>query len=149
MRILGIDPGDKNIGVAISDTTCTIASPLTVIQHISRTIDAATVATLALDNCVDKIIVGQSFDLDGKPNFQGRKAARLAAAIRSQTDIKIELWDEAYSTQEARRARIALRSPRSKRKGHLDEFAATFILQSYLDSRFPSENQNPSSQVNK
>ena len=135
MRILGIDPGDKNIGVALSDPSGTIASPLTVLHHVSRLIDAATIAELARENHAGQIIVGQSFDLDGKPNFQGRKAARLAAAVRTQTSLPIELWDEAYSTQVARSARITLGSPRSKRKGHLDELAATVILQSYLDSK--------------
>jgi putative Holliday junction resolvase len=142
MRILGIDPGDKNIGVALSDPTGTIASPLTVINHVSRLIDAASIAELARENRTSKIIVGQSFDLDGKPNYQGRKAARLAAAIRTQTDTLVELWDEAYSTEVARSARIALGSPSSKRKGHLDELAATVILQSYLDSRMLVEKRD-------
>lgn len=148
MRILAIDPGDKNIGVALSDPTGAIANPLTAIQHVSRPIDAASIAELARENRTDKIIVGQSFDLDGKPNFQGRKAARLAAAIRTQTEIPVELWDEANSTQKARRARIALGSPRSKRKGHLDELAATVILQSYLDSRSSTEERGPSPTTN-
>ena len=135
MRILGIDPGDKNIGVALSDPTGTIANPLTVIQHVSRPIDAATVAQLARENNVGRIIVGQSFDLDGQPSFQGRKAARLAAAIRTQTEIPVDMWDEAYSTKIARGARIAMGTSRAKRKGHLDELAATVILQSFLDNQ--------------
>jgi putative Holliday junction resolvase len=139
MRILGIDPGDKNIGVAICDPSETIAGPLTVIKHVSRLIDAAAIAELARQNNAGKIVVGQSFDVDGKPNFQGRKAARLAAVIRSQSSLPVELWDEAYSTQSARSARIAIGSPRSKRKGHLDELAATVILQSYLDRRSPED----------
>ena len=143
MRVLGVDPGEKNIGVALSDPTGTIASPLTVIQHVSRPIDAASIVELAHQNSAGKIIVGQSLDIDGKPNFQGRKAARLAAAISTQTDIPVELWDESYSTQEARAAQIAIGSPRSKRKGHLDELAATVILQSYLDQRQETENRNP------
>jgi putative Holliday junction resolvase len=143
MRILGIDPGDKNIGVALSDPSGTIANPMTVIQHISRPIDAATIAELARHNHVGRIIVGQSFDLDGKPNFQGRKAARLAAAIRGQTEIPVELWDEAYSTQAARSARITLNSPRAKRTGHLDALAATVILQSYLDTNPTTDQPNP------
>lgn len=134
MRILGIDPGDKNIGVALSDPTGTIANPLTVVRHVSRPINAATIAGLARENSVGKIIVGQSLDLDGKPSFQGRKATRLAAAIRTQTEIPVELWDEAYSTQEARAARIQMGTTRAKRQGHLDELAATIILQSYLDN---------------
>ncbi|MFN2152368.1 MAG: Holliday junction resolvase RuvX [Anaerolineales bacterium] len=143
MRILGIDPGDKNIGVALSDPTGTIANPLTLVAHVSRPIDAATIAQLARENNVSKIILGQSFDLDGKPNFQGRKAARLAAAIRTQTEIPVELWDEAYSTQQARGARIAMGTTQSKRKGHLDELAATVILQSYLDSKPQTAGNDP------
>ncbi len=135
MRILGIDPGDKNIGVALSDPTGTIANPLTVVQHVSRPINAAVIAELARENGAGEIVVGQSLDLEGQPNFQGRKAARLAAAIRTQTEIPVALWDEAYSTQEARAARIQMNSTRAKRHGHLDELAATVILQSYLDGR--------------
>jgi putative Holliday junction resolvase len=142
MRTLCIDPGDKNIGVALSDPSGTIANPLTVIQHVSRLIDAATIAGLARDNRAGKIIVGQSLDVDGKPSYQGRKAARLAAAIRTQTEIPIELWDEGYSTQEARTARIALGTTRAQRRGHLDELAATVILQSYLDRGVGTEEQN-------
>ena len=147
MRILGIDPGDKNIGVAISDPTCTIASPLIVLKHISRPIDAATISEIARDNNVIKIVVGQSFDIDGKPNYQGRKAARLAAAVRSQTNIPVELWDESFSTQNARNARIVMGSARSKRRGHLDELAATVILQSYLDNHPPNRDDDLSSSV--
>ena len=133
MRILGIDPGDKNIGVALSDPTGTIANPLTVIQHVSRPINAASIAQLAAEHGAGKIIVGQSFDPDGKPSFQGRKAARLAAAIRTQTEIPVELWDEGSSTQTARGARLHMGTRRAQRRGHLDELAATVILQSYLD----------------
>ncbi len=138
MRILAVDPGEKNIGIAISDPTGTIAGPLTLLKHHSRPIDAATIATIATENEVIKIIVGQAFDLDGKPNFSGRRAARLAAAIRTQTELPVELWDESNSTQMARSARIAIGSNRRKRGGHLDELAATVILQTYLNSKTES-----------
>lgn len=137
MRILAIDPGDKNIGVAISDPTSTIANPLTIIKHISRSIDAATIAQLALDNEAKLIIVGQALDPDGKPTPQSRRSARLAAAIKNQTNLPVELWDESGSTQAARQARIALGVSRDKRKGHLDDLAATYILQTYLDVHHP------------
>ena len=57
----------------------------------------------------------------------------MAEAIRSQTELPVELWDEAGSTQEARAARIAMGVRRAKRSGHLEDLAATYILQSYLD----------------
>jgi putative Holliday junction resolvase len=135
MRILSVDPGEKRIGIALSDPTGTIANPLTVLDHVSRPIDAATVAQLARENDAKKIIVGQSLDLDGKPNISGRRAARLAGAIRTQTELPVELWDESYTTQDARAARIHLGATRKKRGGHLDELAAALILQSYLDAR--------------
>jgi putative holliday junction resolvase len=133
MRILGIDPGEKNIGIAISDPTKTIASPLSVFAHISRPIDAATIAQTAHENDVGRIIIGQALDLDGKPTLSGRRAARLAGAIRTQTDIPVVLWDESNSTQIARSAQIAIGASRQKRRGHMDEMAATVILQSYLN----------------
>ena len=139
MRILAVDHGEKRIGLAISDPTGTIANPLTVIQHVSRTIDAAQVAALAAEHGVGMIIVGQSFDEDGQPNLAGRRAARFAGALREQTDLPVELWDESFSTQKARAARIQMGVSRKQRAGHLDQLAATVILQSYLDAHSPSK----------
>ena len=139
MRILGIDPGEKNIGLAISDPTGTIANPLTVLTHLSRPVDAATIAQIAEEHQITRIIVGQALDADNRPTFQSRRSARLAQAIRSQTAIPVELWDESGSTQAVRTALITANAARSKRKGHHDELAATYILQTYLDA-------NPSSQ---
>ena len=66
MRILAVDHGEKRIGLALSDPTGTIANPLTVIKHVSRTIDAAQVATLASEHEARLIVIGQSFDENGQ-----------------------------------------------------------------------------------
>jgi putative Holliday junction resolvase len=134
MRILAVDHGEKRIGLAISDPTGTIANPLSVIRHISRAIDAAQVATIALEHEAGVIVIGQSFDEDGQLNLAGRRAARFAEALQGQTDIPIQMWDESFSTQKARAARIQMGVSRKRRSGHLDEIAATVILQSYLDA---------------
>lgn len=134
MRILAVDHGEKRIGLAITDTTGTIASPLKVINHVSRVIDAAQVAETAAENGVELVVIGQSFDEQGAPNLAGRRAARFAEALKTQTQISIVLWDESFSTQEARNSRIEMGIRRKKRAGHLDELAATMILQSYLES---------------
>ena len=134
MRVLGIDPGAKRLGLAISDLSGTIANPLTVIGHISRPVDAAAIAAIAVENQAGLIVVGQSMDEEGQPTQEGRRAFRLAAAIRGQTSLPVVLWDEADSTQSALAARRALGSSRRKRGGHLDELAATVILQSFLDA---------------
>ena len=134
MKILAVDHGEKRIGLAISDPTGTIANPLNVVKHISRLMDAAQIATMAAENQAELIVIGQSFDEDGQPNLAGRRAARFAEALGEQTSIRIELWDESFSTQKARSASIQMGVSRKKRAGHLDEIAATVILQSYLDA---------------
>jgi putative Holliday junction resolvase len=137
MRILAVDHGEKRIGLAISDPTATIASPLKVIQHVSRLMDAAQVATLAAENDVALIVVGQSYDEEGKPNLAGRRAAKFAEALKGQTQIPLVLWDESFSTQEARAARIEMGVSRKRRAGHMDELAAVMILKSYLEANKP------------
>jgi len=139
MRVLAVDHGEKRIGLAISDPTGTIANPLAVVRHVSRTIDAAQVANIASEQEAGLIVVGQSFDEGGQPNLAGRRAARFAEALGGQTDIPIQMWDESFSTQKARAARIQMGVSRKQRSGHLDEIAATVILQSYLDAH-PSSN---------
>ena len=134
MRILAVDPGEVNLGLALSDPTGTIASPLGVIRHVSRPIDAAAIAEMASEHQARRIVVGQALDDDDRPTMQSRRAARLAAALRLQTDLPVELWDESGSTQEARTARRAMGVKRSRRAGHLDELAAVVILQAYLEA---------------
>ena len=137
MRILAVDHGEKQIGLALSDPTATIASPLKVIKHVSRLMDAAQVANLAAENEVALIVIGQSYDEEGKPNLAGRRAAKFAEALKEQTQIPIILWDESFSTQEARATRIEMGVSRKKRAGHMDELAAVMILRSYLDANQP------------
>ena len=134
MRILAVDPGERRIGLALSDPSATIANPLCVLQHVARQVDAAAIAQLAQENQAGRIVVGAALDDDGLPTPQSRRAGRLAEAIRLQTDLPVELWDESGSTRVARSARLAMGVSRRKRSGHLDEIAATVILQTYLDA---------------
>ena len=133
MRVLAVDPGTKNIGLAISDPTGTIANPLTVIKHVQREKDAARIVEIAEAHDAERIVVGQSLDEEGQPTLQGRQARRLAEAIRARTSLPVVLWDEYGSTQAARKAYVAMGVKRKERRGHLDAIAATVILQSYLD----------------
>lgn len=133
-RVLAIDPGDKRIGVAISDESGSIARPLTVIVHTSRMVDAASIAQVAFENGVSRIIVGQALDSENRVTPQGRKSNRLADAIRDQTNIPVLLWDEGNSTQTAKSIRLDMGTKRKKRVGHQDDKAAAVILQDYLDS---------------
>ena len=134
MRILAVDHGEKRIGLALSDPTGTFASPLTVIKHVSRLLDAAQVANVANENDAGLIVIGQSFDEEGLPNLAGRRAAKFAEALKEQTQIPVELFDESFSTQDARATRIEMGVSRKKRAGHMDELAAVMILRSYIES---------------
>lgn len=137
-RILAVDPGQKRFGIAVSDPTGLIANPLTILEHISREQDAAAIVSLAVEHQAEKIIIGQALSEDNQPTPQSRRAERLAHAIRQKTHLPVELWDESGSTQAARQAHIAVggtaRKRRQKGHGHLDDLAATYLLQTYLDA---------------
>lgn len=133
-RVLAVDPGEKRLGIAISDPSGRFARSLAVLNHVSRATDAAAIARLAAENEAVQIILGQALDADGLPTPQARHALRLAEAVREQTSIPVELWDESGSTKAARAVRLEMGVSRRKRSGHLDDLAAAIILQSYLDA---------------
>ncbi len=135
MRVLGVDHGEKRIGLAISDPAGNIARPLSILNHVSRAADAAQVAAVAAEQGAECIVVGQSFDEEGRPNAAGRAAERFAEALKDQTTVPIVLWDESMSTLDAQQIQIEMGVPRTKRAGHLDDAAAATILQSYLDAQ--------------
>jgi putative Holliday junction resolvase len=134
LRILAVDPGDVRIGLALSDPTGVLASPLTIIKHESRASDALRISRFADENDVELIIVGNPLAADSRPTLQSRKAKRLAAAIRDASSLPVELWDESDSSQVARQVRQELSLSQKKRAEAIDALAATVILQTYLDS---------------
>jgi putative Holliday junction resolvase len=132
MKILAVDPGEKRIGLAVSDPTGTIARPLCVIRHQSRAVNAQKIAKIAQSEGVALIIVGQALDSQGEVGHQARKSQRLAEAIVSNTDCAVIMWDESGTTQAAIQSRIDLGVSKKRRKGHLDDLAASILLQDYL-----------------
>jgi putative Holliday junction resolvase len=133
MRILAIDPGDKRIGLAITDPTGTIATPLQVLLHVSREQDAQTIKELATRNQVVLVVIGVALDEDGGDTPSSRKARRLGDTLASILDVKIIYEDEAGSTREARETALTAGFRQRERKGHLDQMAAAILLQRYLD----------------
>jgi len=91
------------------------------------------IAHSAAEHDATLIVVGQALDDEDGQTPSSRRAARLAGAIRSQTDIPVIMWDESNSTQIAQAALLAMHIKKQKRKGHADDLAAVVILQSYLD----------------
>lgn len=135
MRIMAIDPGSKRIGLAISDQTGTFAQPLMIFDHFSKEKDLEIIIYHAINNKVETIIVGCSTDENGDPTFSGKRSIRLAENLKNKLDLPVILWDEYHSTLDARETRKLLNTTRKKRSGHLDDLAATIILQSYLEEQ--------------
>jgi putative Holliday junction resolvase len=140
-RILGIDPGEKRIGLAISDPTKTIASPLSILEHISREKDARAILSIAEENEVSLIVIGLALDWNGEISFQGKKSIRLVEQIRSITEIPIVLWNEYGSTSTVNDAHRMMGISKKKKPERVDDLAATVILQTYLDDMIANKNQ--------
>jgi putative Holliday junction resolvase len=141
-RLLAVDPGEKRIGIAISDETGTLASPLEVLLHVSMTIDAAQIAGLAMENGVKTIIVGVPTGGQGEEIPQTRHAQKLIESIRSQTQIPVIGWDEWGSTKKALEILIASGRSKTKRGGHQDALAAAVILNNYIEENPGGEIQH-------
>jgi putative Holliday junction resolvase len=133
MRILGVDPGEKRIGLAISDETGMIANPVGVVIHSSRNKDADVILSQARELNAGLIIIGQALDEEGKPTASSRSAERLADEIRSRGEVPVEMVDEYGSTNEAQTTAFEMGLKRKNRRGHRDTIAAVIILQRYLD----------------
>ena len=128
---MAVDYGDVRIGIAVSDPTRTLASPLATLKNDKNIIDA--VAKLALEYDVEKIIVGYPLNLKGQRGFSTEKVDRFIGNL-SSAGLEIESWDERFSSVTAvnllHEAGVNIR----KDKGRVDRSAAAVILQYYLDS---------------
>jgi putative Holliday junction resolvase len=124
--ILGVDPGDVRIGVAVSDALGIIARPLDVIRHTSRREDAIAILNLAKTHQAGEIVVGIPFGLDPEPGSQARKAMHLVDALREEGTFIVHAWDESGSSQRA--GSLDSHQP-------IDALAAAVILQDFLDAK--------------
>jgi putative Holliday junction resolvase len=136
-RILGLDAGDRRIGVAISDPMRSFALPLRSILADGREID--TIETLVRAEGVGEIVIGLPLSLSGEDSAQTGRVREFAARVESRLGLPVHLWDERLSTQEAQRLAEAPRRERAGRRRQrpepvdTDAIAATVILQAFLD----------------
>ena len=142
MRILAIDPGEKRIGLAISDPTRTIASRLSVIVHESFAMDLQRIHDLVSKNDVGLVVVGQALDDEGESTASSRRATKFGQGLVDKYQIAVVYYDEAGTTNEAKQTAFDLGVKRKKRQGHLDDLAATILLQRYLDTTLDKEESN-------
>ena len=133
MRILGLDIGEKRIGVALSDPLGIIASALTVIERTTDEAAIKQIINLALENEAERIVVGMPRSLDGSLGKQAQAVQSFIDLLKERTQLPVVSWDERLSTVAAERALLETGMKRDKRKKHRDSLAAAFILQGYLD----------------
>jgi putative Holliday junction resolvase len=140
VRIVGLDVGERRIGVAVSDATRTLARPLGVLHAAGLERDAPRVAAAEVarlageDDGVSSIVVGLPAHLDGSDSPMTPRVRKFAAELGRLTELPVALQDERLSSREAE-SRLALREKDWRvRKARLDAAAAAIILQDYLDT---------------
>jgi putative Holliday junction resolvase len=135
MRLLGLDVGDKTIGVALSDETATLATGLETIRRTALQRDLRELAGLAQDREVKTVVVGLPRSLNGSEGPQARKVMAFVEALKAAVKVPVVTWDERFSTVAAENALIEGGVSRERRKELVDKVAAVLILQNYLDYR--------------
>ncbi len=131
MAILGLDVGEKRIGVALADGP--LAIPLTVIDRAGEGADLERVLALAQEHGAERIVVGLPRSMDGSIGRQAERVLAFSKGLSQHTDIPVDTWDERLSTVAAERLLLDTGMKRGKRKEKRDAMAATIILQAYLD----------------
>ena len=132
MRILGIDHGDVRIGIAMSDETAFLASPLTTVQNGKAAIGE--IVALVTEHHVEKIIVGLPRNMNGSYGPATEKVRAFIEKLSAKTDVPIVEWDERLSTVSAHNDLRAAGLDNRKHKEVIDKVAARIILQNYLDA---------------
>ena len=135
--MLGIDAGERRVGLALSDGLRLLASPLTVLDRragLAGVLD--TIAALAAREQVSQVVVGLPLNADGSAGPQARRAERFAQLVEGATGLPVRMWDERLSTQGAE---AVLRAQgrnmrRARARGQIDAVAAAVFLQDYLDA---------------
>jgi len=133
MTVLGIDYGERRIGLAITDELDMIASPLKTIENNPATL--AEIKKVVDERKVDTIVVGLPLSLSGEMGPSGLKAKAFADSLRAEVSITVDTFDERLTTVQAERSMLRHDVTRAKRAKHINEMAAQILLQSYVDCR--------------
>jgi len=139
MRCLGLDVGDRWIGVALSDPGGILASPLTIIERTEDSQALAAIADIINKEQVGKIVVGLPLSLDGNLSGQAEKVKEFTQKLAEHIKIPMEYRDERLTTVMAQRLKRASGGKKGRGKTRYDAEAAAIILQGYLDESHPPE----------
>lgn len=131
--IIGLDLGEKTIGVAVCDPERKVAAPVETIRRRKFTPDAERLAVLAAERQAVGLIIGLPLNMDGSEGPRAQSARAFARNLARILPLPVAFWDERLSTAAMERDLIALDTSRAKRAEKIDEMAATFILQGAID----------------
>ncbi|MEI8122517.1 MAG: Holliday junction resolvase RuvX [bacterium] len=134
-RILGIDYGTRRVGVAISDPTAMLSTPLSVEAVRSMEEAVAVVTRIARDREVVKIVVGMPINMDGTMGAMALESGKFVELLKAASGLPVDITDERLSTSLVERMLVSADVSRSRRKEVRDKLAAQVILQGYLDAR--------------
>lgn len=132
-RLLGLDLGEKTIGLALSDTMAVIATPLETLRRGKFTNDAAKLLALVAEHNIGAMIVGLPLNMDGSEGPSAQSARAFARNFATKSNVPIVLQDERLSTAAVTRTLLEADSSRAKRARVVDKMAAAYILQGALD----------------
>ncbi len=134
-RILAIDLGTKNIGLAVSDPLGLTAQPLPTLRRSNRRADLAHLGELVEALAVERVLVGHPLHLKGYAGARAQQAERFADRLQEKLEVPVELFDERLTTVEAQRLLREAGATRAERRRAADQIAAQLILQTYLDKQ--------------
>ncbi|HEY0794619.1 MAG TPA: Holliday junction resolvase RuvX [Acidisarcina sp.] len=133
-RLLGLDVGDRRVGVAVSDAMGMTAQPVLTLTRTSRRNDLKSLGRIIRKYECTAVVVGNPLYMSGDLSPQAVKAQAFAKIVAEETGLPVHLWDERLTTTEAHRHLHAAGRPGSDHKQVIDQVAAVLILQGYLDS---------------
>jgi putative Holliday junction resolvase len=135
-RLLGVDWGERRIGLALSDETRMLAQPLTTLtRRVGKRFPMRELVTLLEQHTVTGIVVGLPLDQDGGESEAATAVRVLAADIARHSGLPVDLWDERFTTSRALQAVRDMGGSTRGRKDDVDALAATLLLQHYLDAK--------------
>lgn len=132
-RLLGLDVGSKTVGLALSDVTCSIATPYETLRRTKFTADAKKIAGIVEAMGVGGLVIGMPYNLDGSEGPRAQSTRAFARNLAVHVHVPMAFWDERFSTAAVERHLIEADASRKRRAEVIDRMAAAYILQGALD----------------
>lgn len=132
---MGLDVGTKTVGVAISDALGITAQPVTVVRRASLRKDLEALATLAREHEVTRVVVGLPLNMDGSEGPRAEASRKFGGQLEATLGLPVEYWDERLSTVAAERVLLEADVRRERRREVIDQLAASYILQGWLEAK--------------